>query len=146
MATHRDEVRASRGVLNRKGQQLGIKVDAERSKIGSNQRTLAFDTLKLINDQTPRVTRESQQVDDPPAGVFDGLNTTFVLSEPVVGINISVIWGDTATPQTIPLTRTDTNPPPINSFFFDVSDPTVIIVGNPPLPADRLIAVYRVER
>lgn len=144
--THRDDVRASRSAIYRKAQAAGIDMDSERSKIGSNQRSLAFEAGKLLNDQTPRVTREQQQVDDPPLGAFNGVNTTFILSQPVVGFDISVIWGDTATPQTIPLVRSSANPPATHEFFFDINNPTVIVVGNPPLVADRLIAIYKVQR
>lgn len=143
--THRDEVRAARHEVNRVGKTQGIKMDYERSKIGSNQRSLTFELGKLINDQTPRVDREQLTIDDPPTGAFDGANTTFVLSAPVVGENIAVIFGDTTTPQTIPLVKGNKNPPGLNSFFFDQSTPTVIVVNPPPQPADRLIAVYKVE-
>lgn len=147
MPTHRDEVRAARGVVNRRASSLGINMDAERSKIGSNQRSLTFEAAKLINDQTPRTDREQLQVDDPPpVGAFDGVNTTFQLSEPVDGDSIVVIWGDTSIPDTIPLVKTRKNPPDNHSFFFDPNDPTVIVVGNPPLATDRLIAIYKAKR
>lgn len=146
MATHRDEVRAARGVVNRKASELGINMDAERSKIGSNQRSLTFEAAKLINDQTPRTNREQLQIDDPPTGAFDGVNTSFILSEAVDGDSITVIWGDTSVPDTIPLVKTRKNPPDNHSFFFDPNFPTVIVVGNPPTATDRLIAVYKAKR
>lgn len=146
MANHRDDVRTARKVLNQKGIKLGLVLDSERQKPGSNQRTLTFETLKLINDQTPRINTEQLQVDDPPGGAFNGGNTSFALTRPVAGLNIVVIWGDSATPQTLPLVKSNTNPPASGQFFFDPSVPTQIVVGNPPLASDRLIAVYRVNQ
>lgn len=146
MPTHRDEVRAARHEAYKVAKALGIDMTAERSKIGSDQRTLTHDALKLINDQTPRTNREQLTTDDPPTGAFDGANTIFILSSPVDGENIAVIWGDSSTPQTIPLTKGNANPPAVNSFFFDTNDPTVIIVNPPPQAADRLIAVFKAKR
>ena len=143
---HRDEVRTARKLLNQKGTKLGIVMDSERQQPGANQRTLSFSTLKLINDQTPRTDREQLQLDDPPAGAFNGGNTAFTLSRPVTGLNIHVIWGDSATPQTLPLVKSNTNPPAAGEFFFDPNDPTHITVGTPPQPTDRLVAVYRVDQ
>src|SRR5712672_4446663 len=140
MANHRDEVRTARKLLNQKGTKLGITMESERTQPDSTQRTLSFQTLKLINDQTPRTNREQLQLDDPPAGAFNGGNTAFTLSRPVTGLNIHVIWGDSATPQTLPLTKSNTNPPVSGEFFFDPGDPIHIVVGNPPLATDRLIA------
>lgn len=121
-------------------------MDPERAKIGSNQRSLTYEAAKLINDQTPRTDREQLQIDDPPNGAFDGVNTTFNLTAPVVGENIAVIFGDASVPQTIPLVKSSANPPATNSFFFDINTPTVIITNPAPEPEDRLIAVYLVER
>ncbi len=145
MTTHRDEVRTNRQQLFKKAAVSGIDVDSERRRSGANQRMLAFEAGKLLNDGAPRVTRETLRVDNPPAGTFDGANTTFVLSGEVAGANIAVIWGDMQTPQTVVLAKVSANPPPINSFFFDPSNPTAIVVGNAPKPGDALIAVYRVK-
>jgi hypothetical protein len=145
VATHRDEVRANRQALFRKAREVGIDVDAERRRVGANQRTLAFEAGKLLNDGAPRTTSEQLRIDNPPAGMFDGANTTFVLSAPALGANITVIWGDMTTPQTVVLAKVASNPPPINSFFFDINFPTSIIVGNAPKPGDALVAVYRVK-
>lgn len=146
MPTHRDTVRSNRSEKFRRAQDLGIDLDAERSKTGSTQRSMAFEAGKLINDPTPRQTRERLQIDDPPTGAFNGVNTTFTLSAPVVGGNIGVTWGDSTTPQTLPLVKTNTNPPASGEFFFDINVPTIIIVGNPPQPADRLVATFVVKR
>jgi len=146
MATHRDEVRAARSAVNRRAQELGINMDAERRKPGSNQRMLTHDALKLINDITPRTTREQQQVDDPPAGAFNGVNTTYTLSAPCVGANIDVIWGDMNAPRQLVLVKSSANPPAAGEFFFDLNAPTVIVLGTPPQNGDSLVAVFRVER
>jgi len=143
---HRDEVRTARRILNNKATTLGITMDSERQQPGANQCTLSFQALKLVNDATPRADREQLQLDDPPAGAFNGGNTAFTLSRPVTGLNIHVIWGDSATPQTLPLIKSNTNPPTTGEFFFDPGDPTHIVVGNPPLATDRLIAIYRVDQ
>lgn len=144
--THRDEVRAARHEINKVGVEHGIDMASERAKTGANERTLVFETTKLINTQTPRVDREQQQLDDPPpTGAFDGVNQTFTLSAPVKGLNIHVIWHDSANNTSWPLVRTDSNTPGNHEFFFDRSTPTIIIVGNPPLVEDRLMAVYSVQ-
>lgn len=146
MGNQRDDTRTARQIANRKGVKLGITMDSERSQPGANPRTLTYSTLKLINDATPRTNREQLQLDDPPGGAFNGGNTAFTLTRPVTGLNIHVVWGDSATPKTIPLIKSNTNPPASGEFFFDPNDPTHIVVGNPPLAADRLIAIYRVDQ
>lgn len=146
MATHRDIVRANRGILYRKGITLGITMDSERQQPKADQRTLSFQALKLINDQTPRTTREALVVDNPPDGAFNGVNTTFTLSRAVAGLNIAVIWGDNASPKTLLLVRSTESPPAAGEFFFDPTTPTQIVVGNPPLAGDALIAVYKVDQ
>lgn len=146
MATHRDEVRAARHEINDVGKRHGINMDSERAKTGQNERTLMYETTKLINTQTPRADREQLELDDPPpTGAFDGVNQTFTLSAPVKGLNIRVIWVDSANNIGWPLVRTDSNTPGNHEFFFDPSNPTVIIVGNPPLVSDRLMAVFLVQ-
>lgn len=143
MATHRDEVRASRQEVFRKLDSLGGNLDAERRRGTANQRLLAHGALKLINDGTSRTNNQQLVRDDPPGGAFNGVNVTFALSEPVAGLNIEVIWGDTTNNITIPLERTTVNPPGSHEFFYDPANPTEIIVGNPPAPADRLIAIFK---
>lgn len=146
MATHRDEVRAHRNEINNAAKELGIDMDAERSKTGSNERTLAYEAQKLINTQTPRRTREQQQVDNPPNGAFNGSNTQFNLSAPVVGENIAVIWHDSVNNIQWVLVKGNANPPATHEFFFDRNSPSLIIVGDAPAAGDGLVAVYQVER
>jgi len=144
--THRDDVRAARSELNRRAKELGIDMDSERSKTGQNERTLAYEAQKLINTQTPRRTTMQQQVDNPPDGAFNGANTQFALSAPVVGHNISVIWHDSQANVQWVLTKGNANPPATHEFFFDPNDPDQIVVGDPPVGGDGLVAVYKVER
>ncbi len=146
MATSRDVVRAARHEDYQAAAEVGIDMEAERSKIGSNQRTLAYDAVKLLNDPTPRTTREQLQVDDPPAGAFNGSNTQFQLSAPVIGENIVVIWHDSASTTQWVLTKGNANPPATHEFFFDRNTPDEIIVGDAPLTTDSLVAVYKTER
>lgn len=146
MATHRDEVRAARSEAYRKAAELGIDMEPERAKINSNQRTLAYDAIKLVNDPTPRLSRESLQVDDPPSGAFNGSNTQFGLSEPVVGENIVVIWVDASSGTKWTLVKGNANPPAIHEFFFDRNDPTQFVMNPAPAPSDALVAVYKVKR
>lgn len=144
--THRDEVRAARNTINNKGKQLGIDMEAERSKAGANERTITYETQKLINTQIPRRTREQLQVDDPPNGAFNGVNTSFALSAPALGENIVVIWHDSANITQWVLEKSNANPPGNHAFFFDQDTPDQIVVGNAPAAADNLVAVYKVER
>lgn len=144
--THRDEVRAERNAINNVAKELGINMDAERSKTGANERTLAYEAQKLINTQTPRTTREQQQTDAPPSGAFNGSNTQFALSAPVVGHNITVVWHDSVTNSQWVLVKGNANPPATHEFYFDPAEPDQIVVGDPPFPGDGLVVVYRVER
>lgn len=146
MATHRETVRANRHELLRRAADQGINMEPERSKIGSTPRTISYDAAKLINDPTPRVTREQLQVDDPVEGAFNGSNTQFQLSAPVLGENIVVIWFDASSPMMWVLTKGNANPPATHEFFFDRNNPTEIVVGNAPAPADGLVAIFKVER
>lgn len=146
MATHRDEVRAARNTLNQRAKELGVDMEAERSKTDQNERTLTFEALKLINSQTPRINREKQQIDNPPSGAFNGGNTAFALTAAVVGENITVVWHDRVNNIQWVLTKSNANPPATHEFFFDNSDPSNIVVGDPPNPGDGLVAVYMVKR
>lgn len=147
MSTIRDETRAARTDLFNTAAQAGINMDMERSKTGSDQQVLTYEAGKLLNTSTPRIDREQLVTESPPlVGAFDGGNTAFTLAQAVKGLNIGVTWGSTAENMTWPLTRTNSNPPGNHSFFFDPADPTQIVVGNPPLAADRLIVTYLVER
>lgn len=144
--SRRDEVRAERTIINDRLKELGVSMDAERSKSGTNPRTLAVEGLKLINDATPRFDSRQIQVDDPPAGAFNGVNTEFQLSDRVQGLNIAVIWHDQQSNQKWVLTRSSANPPLNREFFYDRSVPTEIVVGNPPNAGDGLVAVFLVQR
>lgn len=146
MATHRDNVRAARSDAYRAAAEVGITMEAERGKLGSDQRTLAYDAVKLLNDPTPRTTRNQLQVDNPPAGTFNSSNTQFDLSASVVGENIIVVWHDTVQNVQWVLSKGNANPPATHEFFFDRNDPKLIIVGNAPSPADGLVVVFKVER
>lgn len=117
-------------------------MEQERAREDHTQRSLATAAVRLINDQTPVLTRERQVEDDPPEGVMDGANTAFTLSDNVVGQEIRVHWGNTAGNTTISLKKSNANPPPADSFFFDTNQPNQIIVGSPPAAADALIATY----
>lgn len=143
--SHRDDVRAARNELNKRTRALGIVMEAERARVGANARTLGFESLKRMNDDTARTNREVLVTDDPPAGIFDSANTIFTLSAPVDGENIRVVFGDASVPQTIPLVKGNQNPPPSGSFYFSTLDPTQIVVGDPPAPEDRLIAIFKVR-
>ena len=144
--THRDDVRAERTRLNNEGKELGIDMEAERSKQGANERTLTFETVKLINSATPRVNRERQQVDDPPEGAFNSANTSFQLSQEPAGENIVLIWHDSTTNVQWVLTRTNATGPATHEFYYNSIDPLHIIVGDPPAAGDSLVAVYVVQR
>lgn len=146
MVTHRDIVRANRHNDYQAAAEVGINMDAERSKIGSNQRTLAYDAVKLLNDPTPRTTREQLQVDNPPTGAFNGSNTLFNLSAPVLGENIVVVWHDSTNGVQWVLTKGNANPPATHEFFFDRNEPDLIVVGDAPAAGDGLVVVYKVER
>lgn len=146
MATHRDEVRADRSELYRAVADVGVNMEAERSKINSNQRTIAYDASKLLNDPTPRTTREQIQVDNPPTGAFNGSNTQFDLSAPVIGENIVVVWHDSTNNIQWVLTKGNANPPATHEFYFNRDNPDLIVVGNPPAVSDGLVAIYRVQR
>lgn len=141
----RDDVRGQRAQINARLKELDIDMEAERSKPGSNARTLTFDGLKLINDTTPRVRNFRLQVDDPPEGALNGSNTEFTLSDDVNGSNIYVIWHDSVLNQKWVLIRGNANPPLNHEFFFDNAFPRTIIVGNPPTSGDGLTAVFMVK-
>lgn len=142
--TPRDATRQSRTDIFRRLQKVGGRLDEERSREGANQRTLATASVKLINDLAPRPNNEKIRI-ERPIGTYDGVNTSFTLSVPVAGQNIVVIWGDTNTVQTIPLTRGNGNPPPAGGFFFDPNFPTGIVVGNAPAAGDALWAIFDIE-
>ena len=147
MSTIRDATRAARTDLFNTAAEVGINMEAERSKTGSDQQVLMYEAGKLLNSSTPRIDREQLVVESPPlVGTFDGGNDAFTLAQAVKGLNIGVTWGSTAENTTWPLTRTNANPPGNHSFFFDPATPTQIVVGNPPLAVDRLIVTYLVER
>lgn len=141
----RDDVRAERAIVNERLKELNVDMESERSKPGSDTRTLTYDGLKLINDDTPRVTRTRIRFDDPPAGAFNGVNTQFDLTDAVVGDNIVVVWHDSVLNQKWVLAKSNANPPLNHEFFFDNATPTIIIVGNPPTSGDGLVATYVVK-
>lgn len=142
----RDEVRAERALINERLVELGVTMDAERSKDGMDPRKLAVDGLKLINDGTPRFDSRQVIFDDPPLGAFNSSNVDFQLSGRVQGLNIVVIWHDSTNNEKWVLTRSGSNPPLNHEFFFDRAVPTEIAVGNPPAPGDGLVAVFLVQR
>ena len=147
MTTIRDVTRAARTDIFNRAAAVGVNMEAERSKTGSDQQVLLYEASKLINSATPRIDREQLVIESPPlVGTFDGGNDAFTLAQAVKGLNIGVSWGSTAENTTWPLTRTNANPPGNHSFFFDPATPTQIVVGNPPLDTDRLIVTYLVER
>ena len=53
MSTARDNLRAARGKVLRRAKALGINLDAERQKPGSNQRSLAHAAKRLMSDPVP---------------------------------------------------------------------------------------------
>jgi len=136
-------VRARRNEVFVRTEELGIDLTAERRVYGTNQRGLALAAKKLISEGAPRQDAALLTEDAPPAGVFDGANTTYQLSGSVAGHQISVIWGDVAGSRTIPLVKSTDNPPPADAFFFDFNVPDTIIVGTPPQAVDALIVIYK---
>ena len=144
--TYRDDVRADRAEAFRRAAEAGISMEPERSKDGTDPRTLAYDALKLLNDPAPREDREQLQVDNPPAGAFNGANTIFQLTERVSGENIVLIWHDSAGNTQWVLRKGNANPPATHEFFFDRNNSNSVIVGDPPLASDGLVAVYKVAR
>lgn len=143
MATHREDVRAERNATIVEAKKVGVDLREERRKYGTNQRGLVVAAQKLINEGAPRQDEDVLTFDNPPAGALDGANTTFTLTGQVAGQAVGVVWGDIAGARTIPLARSDDNPPSADSFFFSFDTPATIIVGTAPQAVDALIVVYR---
>lgn len=141
--SHRDDVRAIRQQVARAAQAVGIDLDAERKRTGGNPRSFTISAQKLMNDGTPRTTREDLVVDQPVAGTYDGANTAFTLSDVTAGQNVVLIWHDNTVPRVVVMKRTNASPPANECFFFDINDPTHIIVNPAPAAADALIAVFK---
>lgn len=139
----KDLVRARRTEKAARARELGINLDNERQRYGTNPRALAAATAKLINEGTPASYNDTFVTDAPPAGVFDSSNKTFTLSAPVSGLNISVVFTDLTAGTGLPLRRSDVNPPPADGFYFDVNNPTQIIVGTAPAAGDMLAVVFK---
>jgi hypothetical protein len=142
MPTNRDSIRTARSAIIARARELGIDVSSER-QLTTSTRKLLIALQNLINSGVPSYSSELLVEDAPPEGVFDSANTTFTLSQAPAGLNIRVTFGDVSAGTTLPLRRSTTNPPPADGFFFDVNDPTHIVVGTPPAPADMLVATFR---
>lgn len=141
MPTPRENLRASRFKVLKFAKHMGIDLTAERQKPGSNARTLANAARRLINTGVPRQDGETMVVDSPPAGAFNSVNTTFVLSGPVLGNNIGITL--THSGVTSSLKRSDNNPPAADEFFFDFNTPTQVVLGIAPDPADMVVATFK---
>lgn len=139
----KDLVRSRRTRIANRARELGIDLGEERNRYGANPRAFASATKKIINEATPRTSEELLVTDAPPEGAFDSSNTVFTLSGAVAGQNIAVTFHDDSAHTARPLTKTNQNPPPADGFFFDVSNPTEIVVGTPPAPEDMLVVVYK---
>ena len=147
MASTRDVIRAARQAVMQLALRQGINLDVERRRPDVSARTLTFAAHRLINDATPRVDTDALVEDTPPAGTFDGVNTTFTLSAAVLGQNVSVVYTVQSTGVQTVLTRSTANPPPADSFYFDGKiDPTKIVVGTAPAAADGLAAIFKAVR
>lgn len=143
MSTARDALRAARNKKLRKATEMGIDLEPERQKPGSNARSLAVAAGRMINDSVPRVTEEGLVVDAPPAGAFDGVNTTFVLSDAVRGNNVVVLYGKQGDGTFRVVTRTTNPTPDPLYFFFDLQNPSVIVLGTAPAAVDMIIVVFK---
>lgn len=139
----KDGPRGRRNAVRVHANQLGINLDGERQRYGANPRALASAAKKLINDSTPSSQNDLFVVVAPPAGAFNGINTTFTLPAPVAGLNISVVFTDVSAQTGLPLRRTDVNPPGTTEFFFDINNPTQFTVGTPPDAADMLAVTFK---
>jgi hypothetical protein len=141
--TPREQIRVQRHKVFRKGAAAGVDLESERNKDGSNPRTLALATKKLINDPVPRKNSE-QLRREVPDGALNGANTTFTLTVPVSGLNIEVAWMDLSAMALIPLVRSTSTPPAAGEFYFDPSTPTQFVVGTAPDSDDGLLAFFLV--
>lgn len=148
MPQQRDAVLDQRNANYKRLKALGKDMDEERRREKHTPRSLATLAKTLVNDQVPSLDRERLVADNPVLGTFDSANTTFQLSSAVIGgiQNIHVLYTDQTTGLTTDLKGSTANPPPPGSFFFDISNPKTIVVGNPPSPTDSLIAVYIAAR
>lgn len=142
MSTARDNLRDARQRKLNRAKRMGIDLSEERTKPGSNARSLAIAASRLMSDGIPSTNRERLQSDTPPSGAFNGINTTFVLSDAAEGLNIVVDFMDVSINTLIPLVRTDTSPPGAGEFFFDINAPSQIVVGTPPEAADALFVHF----
>jgi len=142
MSTPRERIRDARQRIYNKAKAYGIDIDAERQRQSHTERSLALKTKSLINDQAPTLTRERLVIDDPPLGVMDGANTTYTLSNTPTGENIAVIHHRTGSNTAIRLERSNANPPPTESFYWNRDNPFLLIVGDPPAAGDALFAIY----
>lgn len=146
MENVRDLVRGPRNRLFTQARTMGIDLSEERQKPGSNQRSLAQAAKRMMNDGVPRIGQADQVTDNPPAGAFNSVNKTFTLSAPVAGVNIVIVFGHVTAGTTSPLARSASNPPATGEFYFDMNNPTTVILGVAPDPADAVIAVYKTTR
>jgi hypothetical protein len=144
MATARENLINARNKVFLRHRGQGGDLQAERTKPGSNQRSLAHAALRLGNESVPSVTAEDLQYDWPPAGAFDSANKTFVGRTPVQGLNIVVVLQHGGT--TTPLIRSDAPSPATGEFYFSMNAPTVIVLGDAPDPGDTIVMVYKPKR
>lgn len=143
MPTARDNLREARQKIVNECSRLGIDLSEERRKFGGDTRALMVAARNLINNATPRTSTDTLVEDAPPAGAIDGANTTFTLTQPASGQNIRGQWHNSVTNALITLKKSNANPPAADGFYFDISDPTHVIVGTPPQVGDMLVFTYK---
>ena len=143
MPTPRDNLRDARQKIINECVRLGIDLSEERRKFGGDTRALMVAARALINNSTPRSTSEVLIEDAPPAGAFDGGNTTFTLSAPVAGQNVRGTWHNSTTNTLVSLKKSNVNPPAADGFYFTPNSPTTVIVGTPPQAGDMLVFTFK---
>jgi hypothetical protein len=141
--TARDNLRTARQKIINECVRLGINLDEERRRFGGNTKALLVAARNLVNNATPRGSTELLVEDAPPAGAFDGVNTTFTLSAPASGQNIRGQWHNSASNVLITLKKSNANPPAADGFYFSPNTPTTVIVGTPPAADDMLVFTYK---
>lgn len=136
----RDEIRANRNATFRKGRERGVNVDDMRK---DNRRPVAMmeSVQALINDGVQRPTRHQTMFDIPLLGTYDGVNTTFELSEDAASeLNVEIGFVRQSTGTFTRLTHSDASAPSVGSVR--VTLPRTIVVGEAPAVGDLLVGYY----
>lgn len=136
----RDDIRRSRNDTFVKGRERGVNVDDMRR---DNRRPIAMmeSIQALINDGVQRPTRHQTMFDIPLLGTYDGVNTTFELSEDAASeLNVEIGFVQQSTGTFTRLTHSDAAAPSAGSVRIAL--PRTIVVGEAPTVNDLLVGYY----